>query len=177
MSIHILLSNNSVRNVTASCDSLGIHYEVSREHDDGVITVHRWESLTNSNVLVGQFKLPFFGRDKVKLAGDPEWRPLGEFLIKKRNPFSTTRTFRGNSGNMYKWKTKWGRLVMCHAAKDISRKPLVRYHRHYTEQSYLEILDSSVLPSLDNLFVAFLIMEKKRRDREKTRRSHGGGGP
>jgi hypothetical protein len=88
MNIHILFSNNSVRNTTASCDSLGIHYEVSNEHLNGTVRVHRWESATNTNVLVGEFKLPIFQYDKIKLARDPEWRPMRDFLIRRKNPLS-----------------------------------------------------------------------------------------
>jgi hypothetical protein len=79
---------------------------------------------------------------------------------------------------MYKWKIDWGRLVvrvtlslyfpamltralttlkMCHASKDADHEPIVRYHRHHSEPSYLEILDPSVLPSLDNILSEYTL--------------------
>jgi len=74
MSIRLILSNNSVRNTTVSCDSLGLHYDVSQSN--GVVTVARWESAGNKNIVVGQFELPHFRKDKVRLGEIGEWRLL-----------------------------------------------------------------------------------------------------
>jgi hypothetical protein len=88
MSFNILFSNNSVRNTTASCDSLGIHYDVFKEH--GIVNVRRWEGgIPNSSVPVGEIEYHFFRRDRIHLAGDSEWRIVGEFLKRSRNPFSS----------------------------------------------------------------------------------------
>jgi hypothetical protein len=87
MSIRLILSNNSVRNTTANCDSLGIHYEVSKSN--GVVTVTRWESSSNRNVVVGQFELFYFKNDKIRLGATGEWRLLGEVLDRNGSIFST----------------------------------------------------------------------------------------
>jgi hypothetical protein len=77
-----------VSNTSASCDSLGIHYEVSKEH--GIISVSRWEGGdANRSVPVGDIQYHLFHRDKVRLPGDSEWKVMGEFLKRTRNPFSS----------------------------------------------------------------------------------------
>jgi hypothetical protein len=88
MSIHLILSNNSVRNTTVNCDSLGIHYEVSKSN--GVVTISRWESSSNRNVVVGQFEFFWFKNDKIRLGATGAWRPLGEVL--RRNDGSIFST-------------------------------------------------------------------------------------
>ncbi|PVF94967.1 hypothetical protein CPB86DRAFT_764797 [Serendipita vermifera] len=173
MSINIVFSNNSVRNTTASCESLGIHYDVSKEY--GIISVHRWESGNHRKVAVGDIQYLFFRRDRIHLGGESEWKVMGEFLRRSRNPFSSARTFIGNNGQQYRWATRFGQLYMFEV--NGSSKPLIKYHRNLFQPSYLEILDSSVMSSIDKIFLSFLIAEKKRRDRQKRRHRAGGGGP
>ncbi|CAG7852295.1 SubName: Full=Uncharacterized protein {ECO:0000313/EMBL:CCA71140.1} [Serendipita indica DSM 11827] len=181
MSIHLLASNNSVRNTTLSCDSMGIHYEVSKSSQTGIVSVHRWESTSNQNVLAGEIEFHWFSADLLRM-GDGEWRRRKDLLAnEERNPMSRTRTFTGNNGVRYKWKFHWDSLQLCHADRDATnQEALVVYHRHFlpNKPSYLEIRDTSVLPGLDSIIVTFLYMEKKRRDRDKAQRRHGaGGGP
>ncbi|PVF93498.1 hypothetical protein CPB86DRAFT_790063 [Serendipita vermifera] len=175
MSIHLVFSNNSVRNTAITCDSLGIHYEVSEKH--GVVSVARWDRNINRHVTVGQFRLPFFSKDKIRLSDDPEWRPLKLVLYKREDKFWTSaRSFQGNNGAVYRWKARWSDgLVMCHDNKEKGNEPLVKYVRHVRVKknpSYLEVTDSSVLDSLDTIITTFLIMERKKRDSE---RESGGG--
>lgn len=85
--IRIILSGNSVRNTTAACDSLGIHYDISKPKD--AVQVKRWNSNTNGNGLVGEFKLPIFSRDVIRFNSDEEWVPLKTFLVRSGNIFST----------------------------------------------------------------------------------------
>ncbi|KAG8841542.1 hypothetical protein FRB91_004920 [Serendipita sp. 411] len=111
--------------------------------------------------------------------GSGVWVQRGKMLIKEGNRrFSTARTFLGVQGERYRWKERGTKLLMCHASKagaeegetqEDKEPALVIYHRHYLaghQRSYLEICDTSVLPSLDLIVVTFLIMEKKRRDRD-----------
>lgn len=92
MSIRLICSNNSVRNTTVSCDSLGIHYEISKSQ--GIVTVKRWDSPTNTSIVVGEFELPIFKRDRIRLGGDKgEWRLLDEVLYKNRGSIFSTSVF------------------------------------------------------------------------------------
>lgn len=47
MSIHLIFATNSVRNTSITCDSLGIHYEVS--DSQGIFTIKRLYSSSNWN--------------------------------------------------------------------------------------------------------------------------------
>jgi hypothetical protein len=85
--IRIILSNNSVRNTTAACDSLGIHYDISKPQD--AIKVTRWDSSKNENVFVGEFKLPIFSKDAIRFSPTEEWMPLKGFLVRTGNIFTT----------------------------------------------------------------------------------------
>ncbi|PVF94966.1 hypothetical protein CPB86DRAFT_788543 [Serendipita vermifera] len=173
MSFKLILSNNSVRNTTASCDSLGIYYGVSEAY--GIVSVYRWKPEIESSILVGDIQYLSFRRDRIHLGYEDEWKVVTDFLWWSRNPFSSARIFLGNDGKEYRWTTRLGQLYMFNA--DWSGKPLVKYHRHLFHPSYLEIRDPSVISSLDSIFFSFLIVEKKRRDRQKRRHHSGGGGP
>lgn len=131
MSIHLILSSNSVRNTTVRCDSLGIYYEVSESH--GIVTVKRWDSPNNASVVVGEFELFTFKKDKIRLGGERgEWGLLQDVLHRNGGAlcsmlvFNATedfilflkitsysaRTFAGNDGKQYRWKTRWGALLV-----------------------------------------------------------------
>ncbi|KAG8807516.1 hypothetical protein FRC17_004423 [Serendipita sp. 399] len=174
------MSSNSLRNTTFSCDSLGLHYEVTGTTKHGLTTVDRWDSSRNQNVFVGSFRLPIFKRDVMKMGANGEWMRRDQFLHKVgKNPFSFTRHFTGSDGVKYKWKIQWGQLQLYNASSEgTKQQPLAVFHRHRSpgNSSYLEILDLSVLSSLDSIIVTFLIMERHRRDRAKAARAHGGGG-
>jgi hypothetical protein len=86
MSIHIQLSNNSLRDTTASCDSLGIHYEIFVNEENSVC-VQKWDSKTNSNVLVGELRFYAVDQDEIRLPGDAQWRPMVDFFKKDKNMF------------------------------------------------------------------------------------------
>lgn len=174
MSVHLYFSNNSIRDTTVTCDSLGIHYNVSKS--GRIISLSRWDSTTGSDVLVGQFELPFMSKDKVRIGPNGQWQPLNKY-IDGGGHFSTTMSFTSNNGMKYSWKTNWGKLIMTHQGSD---ETLIRYHRNVSSPSYLEVSDSSTMSGLDNILLTFLIAERKRRNRQKRRRtaaaSGGGGG-
>ncbi|CAG8684738.1 5461_t:CDS:2 [Acaulospora colombiana] len=164
MSIRLIFTNNSVKNTTLGCDSLGIHYEVSKSKDDGIVSVARWDWHTDQSVTIGQFRLPLFSKDQIKLARD----------TKLYTQYSS-RSFEADNGAVYRWKLKREGInanhVLYYDDEMDGSDPLVKYCRHYrtsNEPSYLEILDSSVMDSLDLIVVTFLIMEKKKRDRDKS---------
>lgn len=81
MAVNLILSSNSVRNTTVTCDSLGIHYEVSE--NDGVVTVNRWDSASNKNVFIAEFELHKLHKDKVRMGEGGDWRELDEVLPKE----------------------------------------------------------------------------------------------
>lgn len=83
--IHLLMSSNSVRNTAFSCDSLGIQYEVS--HSDGIVKVERWNSFSDQNDFVAEFKLPVLKDDVIRFRPDYSWTLLKEFLVKDGGPW------------------------------------------------------------------------------------------
>jgi len=85
MSVHIYFSNNSIRDTTLSCDSMGIHYTVARVKD--AVSVTRWDSKTDSNILVGEFKLPFFKHDEIRVGEKGEWQLLPNYLTRTDSKF------------------------------------------------------------------------------------------
>ncbi|PVF94968.1 hypothetical protein CPB86DRAFT_788550 [Serendipita vermifera] len=177
MSINIQLANNSLKNTTASCDSLGIHYEIEKEQ--GIVSVKKWDRQGNRNVPVGDIQYLIFGHDKIHMSGEDEWNRMSHFLKRSSKPFSSARTFIGNDGKEYRWTTRLDQLYMFDA-HDKGAKPLVKFHRHHFQPSWIEIRGQSVMNSLDNIIVSFLVVEKKRRERGRRRRaaaaSGGGGG-
>lgn len=109
MSVRLLMSSYSICNTTISCDSLGIHYEVSRK--DGVRSVKRWDSSTNTNITVGeiQFRL-IITKSLIKLGPtmvqEGEWRNVNDVFVKCRM-LSDSRTFEGKDGRRYRWNLTW----------------------------------------------------------------------
>jgi hypothetical protein len=81
MSIRIYFSNGSIRNTTLSCDSLGIHYTVSKT--GGVISLARWDSETNSNVTAGEIEFRLLEKDKIRIGQDGEWQSMKEYLSRE----------------------------------------------------------------------------------------------
>ncbi|KIM19766.1 hypothetical protein M408DRAFT_57348, partial [Serendipita vermifera MAFF 305830] len=161
MSIHIYLSNNSVRNTTISCDGLGIHYTASKTGK--IISLSRWDITTNSNVVVGEFELPSFRKDRIKVGPSGQWQPMRDYF-EGLGTFSTSMTFTSNNGMKYTWKDHWGYLIMTHSG---DKDTLIKYHRHISKPSYLEVLDSSIMTGLDTVLLTFLIAERKKREIEK----------
>jgi hypothetical protein len=124
--IRIILSSNSVRNTMAACDSLGIHNDISKPQD--AVKVTRWDSSTNENIFVGEFKLPLFSMDLIRFGPNDEWMRVKMFLVRAGSIFSrylilfdyyeifsstsstdsfSARSFVGNNGERYRWKTAW----------------------------------------------------------------------
>jgi len=122
-------------------------------------------------VVVAQWKLRAWKKDMVCLAGG-DWRPLKEVLYSTGGFWSEDKCFIGNDGKEYRWRRNWKTLFVTRSS---NKQPLLEYHRHagIMHQSYLEVLDSSALTSLDSILMTFLIMEKKKRDSEKASAAAG----
>lgn len=75
--IRLTMANNSVRNTTISCDSLGIQYGVAKS--GGIVSVYRWDTSTSRNILVGQFKLAVW-RSLIRFRKEDPWMQLKGFL-------------------------------------------------------------------------------------------------
>ncbi|KIM32071.1 hypothetical protein M408DRAFT_63396 [Serendipita vermifera MAFF 305830] len=178
MSTHLYFANNSIRNTTITCDSLGIHYNVSKT--GRIISLSRWDSKNNLDVTVGEFELPFFKKDRIKVGPNGQWQDMRDYFDKSGS-FLTSKTFTSNNGMNYTWKEHWGKMIVrstrIHRAR-LTDDALIKYHRNMSD-SYLEVLDSSTLTDLDTILLAFLITERKRRNKQKQRRSAraSGGGP
>lgn len=86
--INILFSSKSIRNTVASCDSLGIHYDITKEKDSDIITVRRWDKTTDQNVWVGQLKMYYFERDMIRIKEDGDFATLGTFVPRHGSIFS-----------------------------------------------------------------------------------------
>lgn len=112
--IHILMSSNSVKNTTFSCDDLGIRYEVSKQ--DGVITVNRRNSSDSTNTIVGEIQYPLLSRERIMLGEhmvqEGKWHDVRNVLV-KCGGVSTARSFEGRHGKKYRWESPWGTLVVC----------------------------------------------------------------
>ncbi|KIM19767.1 hypothetical protein M408DRAFT_30946 [Serendipita vermifera MAFF 305830] len=158
MPIHIYLSNNSVRNTTISCDSLGIHYTASKAKK--IVSLSRRDITTNANVVVGEFELHSFRKDRIKVGPNGQWQDTQDYF-EGLGMFSTSLTFPSNNGMKYTWKDHWGYTIMTHSG---DKDTLIKYHRHTVKSSYLEVLDSSIMTELDTVLLTFLIAERKKRD-------------
>jgi len=172
--IRLEFCNKSVRRTTAQVDSLGIFYSVSKEN--GIINIRRWEQRTNAEVLIGQINIRFFGFSLVRFGGEEKpWNNVYEFLRREHGfILNPARTFTGSNGTDYRWCLPWNKLKLCPADGD-TKHPLAIYHRNIlSEKSYIEILDRSLLETLDLVVISFLIMENRRREANKRRYSSGG---
>ncbi|KIM23760.1 hypothetical protein M408DRAFT_332137 [Serendipita vermifera MAFF 305830] len=165
-SIRLYFSNGSLCNTTISCDSLGIHYTVSKKSFTSPTVLTRWDSETNTNVFVGEFDRRPFKTHRIRIGEDGEWQVLTEFLHKGHGgALSKARSFEANNGIQYRWKMRNLTFVLTSAAEG-DQEALIVYHQNAfsKEPSYLEVLNSSVISGLNNILLTFLIMEKKRRE-------------
>ncbi|KIM25624.1 hypothetical protein M408DRAFT_314841 [Serendipita vermifera MAFF 305830] len=163
-SIRFYFSNGCVCNTTIACDSLGIHYTVSKKN--AITTLTRWDSETDSNVFVGEFERRNFQTHKIRIGQDGEWQVLKEFLYKGNGgKLSSARSFKANNNIHYRWKIRNLTLVLTSAAEG-DQEALVVYKENAfsKEPSYLEVVNSSVISGLNNIILTFLIMEKRRRE-------------
>jgi hypothetical protein len=113
MSIRLLLSTNSVYNTAISCDSLGIHYHLSKKN--GIISLTRWDSASNSNVLAGQYEFNILSKSRIKMgdSDDGTWVNMRDLLFREGSMLSPARYFIGKSGVKYKWSHGWGSFEVC----------------------------------------------------------------
>ncbi|CAG8684748.1 5462_t:CDS:2, partial [Acaulospora colombiana] len=124
------------------------------------VSVVRRDLRTNQIVAVAQYRLPFLDKEKIRFGDNGPWRPLKEVLYRKKGDyFGNAKSFMGSYGSVYRWKERDEKGV----------EPLVAYNRPIgcKSGSYLEVNDNSVLNSLDTIVATFLVMEKKRRNREE----------
>jgi len=178
MSVNIYFANNSIRNTKISCDSLGVHYTIGKP--GSIISVSRWDSKTNTDFTIGQFELPWFRSDKIRLGEDGEWQPMKEYLRRGSCfSFSHPMYFQGKDGTKYVWREGWAKLFM--TSETSPKDALITYHRNHSAKnpSFLEVTDTSVLSNLDDIILTFLVAERKRRNRQDRRRRAraSGGGP
>jgi hypothetical protein len=113
MSIRLLLSSNSVYNTAISCDSLGIHYQLSKAN--GIVSLTRWDPASNSNVLAGQYQFNHLSKSRIKMGDndDGTWMNMKDLLFREGSVLSPARYFIGNSGMKYKWSHGWGSFEVC----------------------------------------------------------------
>ncbi|PVF93499.1 hypothetical protein CPB86DRAFT_107598 [Serendipita vermifera] len=186
MSIRFILHGKSMTKMSLTCESLDTRYTVTEQQ--GVLSVVRWDRNPDSTVTIGQLRAPIFGRNKIRLGQDGEWRLLKEVLYRGKGDFwlkqvpsyhewhecltsiCSAKTFEGANGAMYRWKTNWTGHVMYHDDKSKGKEPLVRFIRQRIKNTpYVEVVDPSVLDSLDMIILTCLIMER-------TTESGGGSG-
>jgi len=168
--IHLEFSNNSVRRTTAQVDSLGIFYSVFKE--DGIVNVRRWEQQTNTEVLIGQINFKFFRPSLIRFGEEKQWGYIHDFLRREHGfILNPAKTFTGSHGTKYRWCLPWNKLTLCPANGDTKNPLAIYHHKIFSEKSYIEILDRSLLDTLDLVVISFLIMEKRRRNANRRRRS------
>lgn len=112
MSFRIMMSSNSLRNNTFTCEPLGVRYDVHRS--SGVITINRWDASSRITT-VARLKYPWFRKGKIQF-GDSAmrgWQSVDDVLIREKSIFSSERVFVAGSGGEYIWKTHWNSLVVC----------------------------------------------------------------
>lgn len=112
------MSSNSVRNTIIACDSLGIHYDVSRTGPSGgIVCVQRWDSSTDTSTAVAEFEFRTFSKSQIKLGDaalrEDRWSNMVDILMKEGNMLSANRTFFGKGGEKYKWRSGLKKLVVC----------------------------------------------------------------
>lgn len=76
--IQLIMSTNSVRNTAFTSEELGLRYDVTKK--SGVVTIRRWDRGTNQTVVVGEFKLPDFSKDLIRIGPTGPWIPVKDFL-------------------------------------------------------------------------------------------------
>ncbi|KIM19769.1 hypothetical protein M408DRAFT_30948 [Serendipita vermifera MAFF 305830] len=118
--------------------------------------------MINSDVVVGEFELPFFKKDRIKVGPNGEWQLMRDYFDKP-GMFTCAKAFTSNNGTKYIWKDHWGYLIMTYPG---DKEPLIKYHHNTSGSSYLEVLHSSTITGLDTILLTFLIAERKKRDYE-----------
>jgi hypothetical protein len=79
--MYLHFSNNSVDNTTISCESMGIHYIVTKPAR--ILSLSRWDQGVHAYVKAGQFERSDFAwKHWVRLGQDGQWQRLKYWLHK-----------------------------------------------------------------------------------------------
>ncbi|KAI0062034.1 hypothetical protein BV25DRAFT_689489 [Artomyces pyxidatus] len=168
----LTLTTTSLHNVVISNHSDVIYYEVvTPKWGRGTTRVSRLDPNARAFDVVGELRNEDDRPVAVRVYGG-EFRPVDEFLQSAGEEAKTGR-FRGKDGRAYVWVIKDRHLELVREAAP-DEKPLAVFHRHkrwlfvlrMSRHPYIEI-DPSVLDTLDSLIISFLLMERRRRHREK----------
>jgi hypothetical protein len=77
--MHFYFSNNSVDNTSISCESMGIHYIVTKPAR--ILSLSRWDPGVKAYVKAGQFERSDFAwKHWVRLGQDGQWQGLKYWL-------------------------------------------------------------------------------------------------
>jgi hypothetical protein len=82
MSIRFIVSQYSMSHMTLNCDSLDKRYDVSGRKR--IVSIARWDQSLGRNVMIGQFRIPIFSQNQIKLGEDGEWRPMKEVFYRSK---------------------------------------------------------------------------------------------
>lgn len=137
---------------------------------------------TDEESIVAEIQWPSWEPDLVRSTafdgGGKQWLEVRNVLEKLGWPFSSSRYFRDKNNEEYKWrdlKRKGLSLIRCRTAKEIVRFQFAssnggkwnpRWHLEF-DPSVLEYLD------LELMVTTFVIMERRRRNREGEYAAHG----
>ncbi|KAL5512009.1 hypothetical protein ACEPAH_5228 [Sanghuangporus vaninii] len=173
------LTTTSLQNVIISNSSDKIYYEVvTPKWDASVTRVSKMDPKSNELEIIAELQNEVSEKSTarptstaVRLRGQ-QFRPTREFWTKDGIAGRDAR-FRGKDGKHYHWKQRKGRLELIRE-QDPDSSPVAVYHKHrrhflvlrMSRQPYLEI-QPSAMETLDSLIVSFLLMEQKRRSKEK----------
>jgi len=133
MAFELKLSRNSVRNCTIDCDAIGLHYEVSTPiggwKTNRVTTVKRWDPKSGEAVIIAEWERSWLKSDRIRLSrsGTADFVPIGDVLL-RRSWWCLNRSFVGENGSVYVWKTGCGSLKLYVQGAD-KAEPIAAYHR------------------------------------------------
>ncbi|PAV21215.1 hypothetical protein PNOK_0384200 [Pyrrhoderma noxium] len=184
--VRLHLKTNSLRNNVISCDSLGLHYQVSTDTSGfrahRMIYISKWIPSTDKQIPLAEWKRQICGRGSIKLfrelapggSSPPEFVPMKKFIyrqhlsifLKGSNIFN--RTFTAKNGKTYTWKSRnFSLRLYC----DESDKVIVKYHFAHClinkRNGSLELI-SDWEDIIDEIIVSFIVVEKLRREEERT---------
>jgi hypothetical protein len=82
MSTRFIVSQHTMSHMTLTCDSLDKRYVVSGHKR--IVSVTGWDQSLGRNVIIGQFRIPIFSPNQIKLGEDGEWRPMKEVFYRSK---------------------------------------------------------------------------------------------
>ncbi|KDQ11661.1 hypothetical protein BOTBODRAFT_67841 [Botryobasidium botryosum FD-172 SS1] len=189
-SLAFYFSANSMRNAVVTGSDVSYEITTPREiyHSGDRVTTITRVNRDGKKVIAGEYVWPPFKEARARmLSADRstlgDWVPMSDFVRKTLGDMiRTSRTFSGTNGVQYKWSTKgvFGQHMTLTLDSDASARDsyaLAVFHhpRHNiglreVRKAYLEV-SPNVQDDLDIILVTFLMVERKRRDREKRRQA------